>query len=239
MKSKVLVVIPAIVSKRILKVVVNSVKKQTLSSDILIVQNGSEIDEVCKDLEQEGVNIYRPYDNLGCSASWNYGMKVASKNGYSHVLLLNDDLEFNEDTTLERLYSATIENPKAHHHVCGYSAVMISCENWELVGPFDEGFYPAYYEDNDYYQRSIAEGIGWEMLLGVDYTHLQSFSSKTSPQVSMLLRRTTPLNLQRYIAKWGGEPHHEGFKYPWNGGEPTFGNVKDILREQGWTKFYD
>lgn len=39
------------------------------------------------------------------------------------------------------------------------AAVAIRRSTWDVVGRFDEGFYPAYYEDADYYYRTRCKGI--------------------------------------------------------------------------------
>ena len=46
--------------------------------------------------------------------------------------------------------------PESDHP--NFAAFLLSRECWERVGPFDEKFYPAYFEDNDYHYRIQLEG---------------------------------------------------------------------------------
>lgn len=43
---------------------------------------------------------------------------------------------------------------------------------WQNIGPFDEGFYPGYYEESDYCYRARRHGIETIVVLGAQATHL-------------------------------------------------------------------
>ena len=95
-----------------------------------------------------------------------------------------------------------------------YSAFMVAPQTIEKVGWFDEGFYPAYYEDNDYDRRI--------KLLGL-------MSTKTTCSLFICGRSTTIAHNQHvqaqinkqiapkyYREKWGGLPSQEQFTKPFN-----------------------
>lgn len=228
---------PSIAAPDALLQTVESVRFQNIDTDILVVQNGSAVEEACNSLEKEGVTIYRPGENLGCAGSWNYACKWAWEKGYDKIFLMNDDFLIREADGLQRIIDAIEENPNAHYHFAGFTSVCIRKELWDLVGEFDEGFWPAYYEDNDYYTRSVRLGIDWK-IVPVEWFHYGSLSLRRSPYLSMLNSRSFPLNQKRYIAKWGGLPEHETFSVEWNGGEPQPG-VRSQLESMGWNKWYD
>ena len=80
-------------------------------------------------------------------------------------------------------------------------------------GKFDEQFYPAYCEDNDYVYRLKLKG------------HKVYKTHELIPKVhraSMTLEKDYTLqtafheNKEKYIAKWGGAPDFEVFKNPYN-----------------------
>lgn len=228
---------PSIAAPDALLQTIESVRFQNVETDILVVQNGSAVEDACNALEKEGVTIHRPGENLGCSGSWNYACKWAWEKGYDKIFLMNDDFLIREADGLQRIIDAIEENPNAHYHFAGFTSVCIRKELWDLVGEFDEGFWPAYYEDNDYYTRSIRLGIDWK-IVPVEWYHYGSLSLRRSPYLNMLNSRSFPLNQKRYIAKWGGLPEHETFREAWNGEEPLVG-VRKQLEEMGWTKWYD
>ena len=54
--------------------------------------------------------------------------------------------------------AAAANAPHAVDYVTG-AVMAISRPTWDAVGRFDEGYYPAYYEDCDYCYRASARGI--------------------------------------------------------------------------------
>jgi GT2 family glycosyltransferase len=64
---------------------------------------------------------------------------------------------------------------KAADYVTG-AAMALRRSTWEAVGRFDEGFYPAYYEDADYCYRARWHGFQVGYVPGAQVTHL--FSSQ-------------------------------------------------------------
>jgi GT2 family glycosyltransferase len=231
------VAIPTVTSVDTIDEAVISVLNQDVEAELLIIQNGSPVSEKCDAWEKKGIEIYRPDFNLGCSASWNYACRWAFQNGHDKIFLMNDDFELLDTDIFSKINQAYIDNPNAHYHLWGFSAVSISKDLFEKVGPFDEGFWPAYFEDNDYYQRSLRVGVEWIGIQDINVVHNGSSSVRSSVALTLINETTFTLNKQRYIAKWGGEPHFEKFEQPWDGNEPTFLNVRDLLKNKGWNHF--
>lgn len=230
---------PSISAAAALLEAVEAVKAQTRETEVLVVMNGSAVADACAQLESNGMaEIYRPYFNLGCSASWNHAARWAWEKGYDKVFLMNDDFILTDHEALERMETYIEEYPDSICHYHGFSAVCITKRHYDLIGPFDEGYWPAYFEDNDYVSQARPHGID-DKLFDVDkFKHYGSLSLRTSAWLNMINMRTFEMNKQRYIHKWGGEPHKETFLYPWNGGEPTYGEVKELLKAQGWENWY-
>jgi GT2 family glycosyltransferase len=65
--------------------------------------------------------------------------------------------------------------PRAVEYVTG-TAFAIRRQAWDSVGPFDEGYYPAYYEESDYCYRARRRGIETAYVPEARVTHL--FSSR-------------------------------------------------------------
>lgn len=67
------------------------------------------------------------------------------------------------------------ESPWSVEYVTG-TMFAIRRSTWEKVGRFDEGFYPAYYEESDYCYRARRQGFDVGLVPGARGTHL--FSSR-------------------------------------------------------------
>ena len=101
--------------------------------------------------------------------------------------------------------------PESNHP--NFSAFMVNRECWEKVGEFDEVFFPAYYEDNDFHHRmNLAE------VKAVCYPSAMFLHYGSRTQNEALGRPLTNSGNQhaRYVAKWGGDPGVETFNHPYN-----------------------
>lgn len=95
--------------------------------------------------------------NLGVSGSWNLGIKLFPYANY--WLIVNNDawfpsgsLEmFANHSSGERLLLSAGQPP--------WCAFSLGEDYVKKVGIFDEGLYPAYYEDNDYVRRCAKFGL--------------------------------------------------------------------------------
>lgn len=231
--------IPTIAAPEALEATVYSVLEQTIATDILLVQNGIAVEEMCDKLAEmhRNVSVIKPYFNMGCAAGWNLACRWAWGRGHDKIMLLNDDFLMHDPLAFQKVSDAITEQPKAHYHFAGFTSACIRRELWNMVGEFDEGFWPAYFEDNDYYQRSVKLGIDWK-IVDIPWEHVGSLSLRRSPMLSMLNSRTFVMNRNRYIAKWGGPPHQEEFELPWDGGPPTYPNVREAMAASGWESWY-
>jgi GT2 family glycosyltransferase len=181
--------------------------------EILIVDNGNQNINV-------GVNnlfIYKQNNNLGVAASWNLlCVKAFYEFQATHLMILNDDVEVVKP---KELLLKTIE---AH----GKNTLLVQNGTWcsfvipkkvfELVGQFDEQFYPAYFEDNDYHYRIAL--LDPEVNVVIDdilnptlYRNSQTIAKE--PKLNELFLS----NKRRYINKWGGEPGEEKYHKPFGG----------------------
>ena len=103
--------------------------------------------------------IHMP-SNLGVAASWNLGIKATPFSPYWFIV--NDDVTFPAGTLEEwaheealdaRLYLASDASPWCAFTIGEF---LVSC-----VGLFDEAYYPAYYEDDDYEMRVMRVYDRW------------------------------------------------------------------------------
>jgi GT2 family glycosyltransferase len=166
-------------------------------------------------------NINRPYQgikilvqpkNIGVAASWNIICRVAFASGYTHVVIINDDVICEKYADLLEDY---IDDVQAGLFI-GYknwSMFVISYDTFNAIGEFDENFKGAYFEDNDYLWRCKQAGIIIEQTeLMNPEQYQQSMSIKTDPSLNEHFEN----NKAYYIKKWGGVPTEEKYIKPFN-----------------------
>jgi GT2 family glycosyltransferase len=86
---------------------------------------------------------------------------------------------------------------------------------FERVGRFDERFYPAYFEDNDYHRRMKLAGIKEAFVEDTGYEHVGSATLKSfSPEETQEHHRNFVRLRELYVLKWGGLPGAEIYETP-------------------------
>lgn len=127
---------------------------------LLIIDNGSSYVESAIELDIPDVVEHTTYlpmpANLGVSASWNLGIKSFPHD--NHWFFASNDMWF-APGGLQRLSESRSQGlvlsdmfPHWYTFCLGYEAVA-------TCGLFDEGFFPAYFEDNDMALRLKKAGI--------------------------------------------------------------------------------
>jgi hypothetical protein len=134
------------------------------------------------------VSVIRPDGNLGVARSWNLVAKLAPG---ADVLLLNDDVTFGPGT-LERMLSADSAVVAAFH----WSAFLQRREAWQAVGEYDEGYFPAYYEDLDYRRRLDRAGVRVAYVFDPECRHVGGGTGGFD-------REAYERNRHRYRHAWG------------------------------------
>jgi GT2 family glycosyltransferase len=157
--------------------------------------------------------------NLGVARSWNYAFDQI-KNDY--IIQANDDVEV-EPRTIEYLVTAAKNNPKEiffsgeQDSGNAFSLFLLTQRGYELIGAFDEDFYPAYYEDDDYAYRMKLKGYRIIPVHGATYFHVGSSTLKSyTPQEMDMHHNSFRANQARYKRKWGGLPRLEEFTTAFN-----------------------
>jgi len=151
------------------------------------------------------VSVVRPGKNLGVAESWNR-MLDETLTPDSSVLVINDDVTLNPSAF------ATAEEHRSDSQIVvadGYEAFSMTWGARELIGKFDDTFYPAYYEDVDYTRRADLKGISLKhMGKAIVEHHVGSATIKSGFHVD-----SHPNHLY-YQSKWGGSPGSETRDFP-------------------------
>lgn len=87
---------------------------------------------------------------------------------------------------------------------------------FDEVGRFDEGFNPAFFEDNDMHRR--IQLAGFEGGAYAPYWHLLNGTIRTdSERRGVVMNGGFEHSRGHYVRKWGGEPGHERYTVPFGG----------------------
>lgn len=193
---------------------------------IVVLNNGNDpsVESYTKCLKGrlQNFELIRPARNLGVAGSWNYFLRNYEA---SYHLICGSDIKFAAGD-LEKINDAVVTHPD--HAIIfgnhGYSIFALTKRGVDLVGYFDENFYPAYLEDCDHFHRLRMLG---GKSLEVPDTHAvhgepPHWGSSTILSNAVYRERngvTHGNNFTYYRAKWGGINGHELYAHPFN--DPT------------------
>ena len=219
-KMKVTLLVPTLSRFDLLKRLLRSEEDQTRRADNIIIIDNS--NGKLGKLRGQIVSA----NNLGVAGSWNLGLNML-KNEKDHLLIIGNDDNKLTPIAIEEFVRLAEENPT--HGFFGTHGALFSLFAVrpdiaiKTIGYFDDGFYPAYYEDNDYHYRMKLAGLDFiytnkELFeLGVDGAGSQTLNSSiTSDEDRDMIFKGFQANKSRYKAKWGGEPHKEKYTTPFN-----------------------
>lgn len=172
-------------------------------------------------LTQKFSNVYilpQSY-NIGVAKSWN---TFFANYPDDYVINANDDVMV-DPYTIERIVDTAERNPQQiffsgdGESGNAFSLFLLTRRGYDLIGAFDEKFYPAYFEDNDYARRMFLKGYNIVPVKGATYRHIGSSTIKRyTPQEWEMHHNAHRANERYYIAKWGGMPHNEYYDTPFN-----------------------
>lgn len=185
--------------------------------NIYIIDNGNQdiTQKIISDKElyekRRNLFVFENSKNIGVGASWNMLCYfIFPKN--ENALILNDDIYLGknrkeiEELIRKRGDSFLTATPD-------WCSFILSKKIYDIVGKFDECFFPAYYEDNSYAYRMKLKGINH-----IKTPHLNPSIYRVSETInkdpSIFDYRIK--NKKLYIDMWGGLPEREKFLTPFN-----------------------
>ncbi|MCL4425362.1 MAG: hypothetical protein M1299_08680 [Firmicutes bacterium] len=156
------------------------------------------------------------------AAAWNRGIAAALAWGANWVLVSNDDVLFHPCTLdhlveraqekgyeflcpcnvqkslglgKEKLFSLPPPEAGEDQQAADYSCFLLSPRLFQEIGPFDEGFVPAYFEDADYNLRLALAGKPGMLTSYAPFFHHGGASGGIDPAIA-------DANRARFVAKW-------------------------------------
>ncbi len=173
------------------------------------------------DLVNDRVHIWPQSRNIGVAASWNMFHRELRDD---YVIIANDDVTLHHNT-IEYLIKAADKHGNEQVLFTGagesgnaFSLFLLTKRGYSEVGPFDERFWPAYFEDNDYARRLYLRGYIIVPVTNATYDHVVSSTLKKYTPAEMDLHHNRfRANRAYYIHKWGGEPYYEVYDKEFDG----------------------
>jgi glycosyltransferase involved in cell wall biosynthesis len=180
-----------------------------LGTEIVVVDNGS---PVPTDLSAAD-RVVALTHNRGVGPAWNLGASVAAA---PLLCFLNSDCEVTAGWDRALAHGATdgrrIVFPYTDHvdgqgprspdqaGTAGW-CFMLHRQLFAEIGPFDEGFAPAYFEDTDYWHRAWEMGVDLSPVPAAVVIHERRTTGRHAPELAEVFER----NRRRYEAKHGVE----------------------------------
>lgn len=168
--------------------------------------------------------LVRPGKNLGVAGSWNLGVRAVIAEQLDWLILASTSFRFGEPGGLDFIEGlARCAGEVGAQSTFGWHLIAIARRTFEIVGEFDEAFWPAYYEDTDYLYRMALAGLASPRENNQPWGWIDA-EGDFGRQAATLVDGLAPVNLSRcstyYERKWGGRQGHEIYTVPFNGGPP-------------------
>lgn len=227
---------------------------------IYIIDNGSteqNSQALMKMMHKVNFSYIPFFFNHGVASAWNRGITAAISDNIDYYLITNNDVVFRDDTlinlfthyttnhvdllsayNIHKQYPLKLLNSlkpidRVHQSV-DFSCFMMDNRVIDKIGYFDENFFPAYFEDNDYHARLwFADMHSYTTQMAL-YYHYGSVTNQSVPLHICQLSQYQA-NQKRFVAKWGHLPVQNAdqarkhyFQHPFN--NPLY-SLKDCPKE--------
>lgn len=156
--------------------------------------------------------------NIGVAGSWNFICRQIYKN-YEYAIILNDDIYWGRKEWEVEMFIKGNTDKHLITTPLDWCNFILPKKTFEEVGEFDEEFFPAYFEDNDYAYRMKLQGKSlYKVPFLIPQVHRvsQTMDKEGVGFEFQYVRDGFRNNKKRYVEKWGGEPDCETFKKPFN-----------------------
>lgn len=184
-------------------------------NQVYIIDNGNQGIDVSEYKRMEVIVNKTP---MGVAASWNHLAKLIFKT-HTHGLFLNDDilLAKNEYDIMRAIIDYRSTGMNFSDSVISsqrdFCAFILPRTVYIQVGPFDENFKGAYFEDKDYERRLKMAKIDVVRTSRLDPSiYYESSSVKKDARLNNNFQK----NHSYYKQKWGGNVGGEVYQRPFN-----------------------
>lgn len=177
---------------------------------LFIIDNGDGPSEILKIPDWVREVTYSPMpSNLGVAASWNLGIKSLP---HSNRWFFSSSDMYYEKGALEKLSAAPLDALTLSDIPPYFQTFVIGEEVIEKVGLFDEIYYPAYFEDNDFLRRLNKAGVPVNKI-SIPIVHDNSSTINSDPKLLAANGKTFATNRDIYLHK---EQTNDFLVYGWS-----------------------
>jgi GT2 family glycosyltransferase len=201
--------------------------------ELFIIDNGNQ----GIGLPGENVRVSVQEKNIGVAASWNKLCEDIFKE-HDFAVILNDDIywgtsEEKVSQFIEKIYTG--QGNQVIVPPTQWCAFIMPKPAFRSIGKFDEEFFPAYFEDNDYaYRMKLG---GW-VLKHDDFLTPSLYKRSASLIKDPSINERFQINHEYFIKKWGGSPSKETFVVPFNHYPLTDSILIELGFERGWPETF-
>jgi hypothetical protein len=186
----------------------------------------SELHKFHKDFSKNypDINAFASKKHVGVAGSWNGIITLGFEhNKFDAVVIVGSDTQFLDDyfeRWIKEFEAGGWEFATSKDQ--GFNCFALTKKCYDEVGLFDENFFPAYFEDNDYWLRVRLAGFEVGDIGDPNkFVHLGGGSStiKRNEWYNRANSYSYSLNERYYRAKWGGHqdaPVDTKFQHPFN-----------------------
>lgn len=209
------------------KLAVNSAMKQEHSCRVMILDNASSDGTVDWLRTKPRLIVVSDQTQRSLAACWNSLLSAAFLR-HDRVLVINNDIEIRPDcyhllmehdgpfvtgvSVRSKLELALGRQPSTSAPHPDFSCFMIRKDCWLKVGKFNEDFFPAYCEDNDFHVRMHRAGIK-AVSIDLPFVHYAAATVKhANPREQESIKRGADSSRSKFFAKYGvlpGTPEYD------------------------------
>lgn len=173
------------------------------------------------------LTVARSFVPMTFTQSMNFELEDTARKEKKFCLHMHSDAIIPDGAIEKLLFTARDVDASGKKWSVIYTHYDVLCiynpECYKAIGGFDTNF-SAYFSDNDWYHR--CDLAGWERInTGIEVGHIGSQTINSDPKLQFMNSQTFPLYSYYYSLKWGGEPGHEKYLFPFNR-EDLFGKGK-------------
>jgi GT2 family glycosyltransferase len=184
------------------------------STQIFILDNGNqnELYSWYTKNNPTSIRLIVKDENLGVAKSWNLLLKEIYRE-HEYAMILNDDIYLGSSESNIQYLIDRYPTQKLLTNPLDWCVFIMPKSTYQMNGEFDEQFYPAYCEDNDYVYRLKLKGhLVFKTPALLPQLHRESMTLEMDYTIATAYHE----NKERYMEKWGGAPDFEVFKKPYN-----------------------
>jgi len=226
MEKKIIVAVPTYNSIASLKAAIDTYNTGSVRPDLIWIYDHSAEKTIAAQLAEYAPNtVFYDHHRGNCvSAAWNHALRQIH-DGIETLIIANDDIIPQTDSVKEIVAiakQATALDKQFWYAGEGANAWSFFVQTrtlFDTIGPYDENFKPAYFEDNDYHYRMKLHGFDITHVPECKVTHYQGGSQTLQlldEESRAKAHRTFHACKNYYMMKWGGIPGNEIYTSAFN-----------------------